>query len=235
MAKHSISVFFPCYNEQDNIEALVRKAWSVLNNLTDDFEIIIINDGSSDNTKAIADKLSHDLNSVRAIHHTQNTGYGGALQSGFKNASKELVFYTDGDGQFDIAELKDILPLIDQCDIVSCYRTNRQDRLLRKINAWAWNRLVCFLFKLKIKDIDCAFKLYKRKIFDDIIILSTGALVDTEILARAAAKGYTIKQTGVRHYPRTAGKSTGANPLVIARAFKELIKLRKKIISSGKD
>ena len=235
MTRHSISVFFPCYNEQDNVESLVRQAWSVLNDIVDDFEIIIVNDGSSDNTKEIADKLVRDLSNVKAVHHTQNTGYGGALQSGFKNATKELVFYTDGDKQFDIGELKDIIHLIDKCDIVSCYRISRQDRILRKLNAWAWNKLVCFLFKLKIKDIDCAFKLYKRKIFDDIIILSSGALVDTEILARAVAKGYTIKQVGVRHFPRTAGKSTGANPLVILKAFKELLKLRNNIISSGKN
>ena len=115
-------------------------------------------------------------------------------------------------------------------DIVSCYRLNRQDGPVRKLNAWCWTKLVCFVFGMKIKDIDCAFKLFKRKIFDDIKMQSTGALIDAEILARAIHKGYTVTQTGVHHYPRTAGAQTGANISVILRAFKELLKLRREIM-----
>ena len=137
----SISVFFPCYNEQDNITGVVEKALVVLEKLNADFEVIIVNDGSSDSTGRIADELAEQNDRVKVVHHPTNLGYGAALQSGFKTAEKELVFYTDGDGQFDIAEMPPLLPLIKQYDIVSCYRLNRQDNLIRKLNGWAWTRL----------------------------------------------------------------------------------------------
>lgn len=222
---YSISVFFPCFNEQAAVETLTRKTLAVLNKLTDDFEVIIVNDGSGDNTAVIAERLAKEIPQVRVIHHPRNLGYGLALRSGFRAATKELVFYTDGDNQFNVEELADILPLIDQYDIVSCYRINRQEGLVRKFNAFCWTRLVCLLFGLKLRDIDCAFKLYHRRIFDDMNLISAGALIDTEVLARAARKGYTIVQRGVRHYPRMAGRPTGANIRVIFRAFRELFHL----------
>ena len=225
----SISVFFPCYNEQENVARTVEQAIRVLETLTGDFEVIIVNDGSSDATGQIADEIVTGNNNVKVVHHPTNLGYGAALQSGFEAATKELVFYTDGDGQFDIEELPPLLPLIAQYDIVSCYRINRQDNLIRKINGWAWTKLVCLLFGMKVRDIDCAFKLYKREIFDKISLGSAGALIDAEILARAVRRGYTVTQRGVHHYPRTAGEQTGANIRVILRAFKELLKLYGKI------
>jgi glycosyltransferase involved in cell wall biosynthesis len=229
----SLSIFFPCYNEQENVTRSVEQAISVLNKLDLDYEIIIINDGSADKTGRIADELSRKNNKIKAVHHPKNLGYGSALQSGFKAASKEFVFYTDGDCQFDLKELPPLLPLMKDYDIVSCYRIKRNDRLIRKINAWCWTKLVCTLFGMKIRDIDCAFKLYRREIFDNIKISSTGALVDTEILARATGKGYKITQKGVHHYPRLAGVQTGANPRVIFHAFKELFRLYKRIRSGS--
>lgn len=226
----SISVFFPCYNERENLEPLVQQALEVLSKTGLDYEIIIIDDGSTDGTGALADALAAANPRIRVIHHPVNKGYGAALQSGFRAASKELVFYTDGDRQFDLKELPPLLPLIEQYDIVSCYRINRQDGWIRRFNGFAWTRLVCLLFHLKLKDIDCSFKLYKRKIFDGMPLVSTGALIDTEVLARAVRKGYTITQVGVRHYPRRAGKATGAELRVIARAFYELFKLRNTIV-----
>jgi glycosyltransferase involved in cell wall biosynthesis len=225
----SISVFFPCYNEQDNITRVVEQALTVLEKLKADFEVIIVNDGSSDGTGQIADELAGQKDRVKVVHHRTNLGYGAALQSGFKAATKELVFYTDGDGQFDINEMPPLLRLMEQYDIVSCYRLNRQDNLIRKINGWCWTKLVCLLFGMKIRDIDCAFKLYKREIFDNIKVVSTGALIDAEILARAVRKGYRVTQQGIHHYPRTAGTQTGANFRVILRAFKELLRLRSQI------
>ncbi|MCP4256700.1 MAG: glycosyltransferase family 2 protein [Planctomycetes bacterium] len=225
----SISVFFPCYNEQDNITGVVEKALAVLEKLGADFEVIIVDDGSSDNTGKIADELADKKERVKAVHHRTNLGYGAALQSGFKAATKELVFYTDGDGQFDINEMPPLLGMMEQYDIVSCYRLNRQDNIIRKINAWCWTKLVCLLFDMKIRDIDCAFKLYKRKIFDNMKLVSTGALIDAEVLARAVSKGYRVVQQGVHHYPRTAGAQTGADLSVILRAFKELFRLWRQI------
>jgi len=227
----SISVFFPCYNEQENVERTVHDALAVLKKLDADFEIVVVDDGSSDDTARIADEIAGRDNRVRVVHHETNLGYGSALQSGFKAATKELVFYTDGDGQFDIGEMPPLLELMEQFDIVSCYRLDRKDPIVRKINAWCWTKLVCLLFRLRIRDIDCAFKLYKREIFDNIELSSTGALIDTEVLARATRKGYSITQRGVHHFPRTAGEQTGANLRVILRAFRELFRLHSKIRS----
>jgi glycosyltransferase involved in cell wall biosynthesis len=229
----SISVFFPCYNEQENVGRTVEKALEVMQQLNADFEVIIVDDGSFDGTGRIADEIAGRDGRVKVVHHPRNLGYGAALQSGFKAATKELVFYTDGDGQFDIKEMPPLLALMEQYDIVSCYRLNRRDPIIRKINGWCWTWLVCLMFGLKIRDIDCAFKLYKREIFDKIELSSAGALIDAEILARATRKGYRITQKGVHHYPRTAGAQSGANLRVILRAFKELFKLQRRIRSGN--
>jgi glycosyltransferase involved in cell wall biosynthesis len=225
----SLSVFLPCYNEQDNVKSTVANALAVLEKLTDDYELIIVNDGSRDNTGKIADSLAAANPRIRVVHHPVNLGYGAALQSGFKAASKKLVFYTDGDGQFDMNELPPLMPLIDEYDIVSCYRINRQDPFMRKVNAFFWTILVNLVFDMHIRDVDCSFKLYKREIFDNIQMKSTGALIDAEVLARAFRKGYTVVQRGVHHYPRKAGVQTGAKLSVIIKAFKELFKLRRQI------
>jgi glycosyltransferase involved in cell wall biosynthesis len=230
---NSISVFFPCYNEQDNINRTVERALAVLQQLGADFEIIIVDDGSSDATGQIADEIVSRDSRVKVVHHPTNLGYGGALQSGFRAATKHLVFYTDGDGQFDMDEMPPLLPLMSEYDIVTCYRLNRQDSLVRKINAWCWTKLVCFLFGMKVRDVDCAFKLYKREIFDNIRMSSSGALIDAEILARAVRRGYRLTQRGVHHYPRVAGKQSGASPRVVLRAFKELFRLYGQVRREG--
>ncbi len=228
----SLSVFFPCYNEQDNVERVVNRSIEILEPLDIDYELIIVNDGSKDRTSQIAHKLAEANSKIKVVDHPTNLGYGAALQSGFRAATKEFVFYTDGDGQFDIAELPPLFDLMNDCDIVSCCRINRQDNFIRKLNAFCWTTLVCMLFKMKLKDIDCAFKLYRRNIFDNMQMKSTGALIDTEILARAVKKGCRIVQRPVHHYPRTAGRQTGAKISVILRAFKELFGLYRQIKKS---
>jgi glycosyltransferase involved in cell wall biosynthesis len=171
---------------------------------------------------------------VRVVHNRPNKGYGGALSAGFKAATKNWIFYTDGDGQFDINELEKVLPLLEQYDIVSCYRIKRQDPLMRKVNAFAWTTLVNLLFRINLRDIDGAFKIYPKPFIDAIEMHATGALIDTEMLAKARARGLSIGQMGVNHYPRTAGQQTGANLKVILRAFRELFKLYGAIKSEGK-
>jgi glycosyltransferase involved in cell wall biosynthesis len=151
------------------------------------------------------------------------------VQSGIRNAKKELVFFTDGDGQFDIGEIQLLLPFIEQNDVVCGYRLDRKDPFMRKLNGWLWTKLVCMLFGMRIRDIDCAFKLFRREVFDGMKLSSAGALISAEILARATRRGLRIAEVGVHHYPRTAGKQTGANPKVILRAFKELFKLYNRI------
>ncbi len=225
----SISVFFPCYNEEANVERTTESALQALRAISDDFEVIIVDDGSRDRTPEIADRLATEHPEVRSVHNNPNLGYGGALQRGFREAAKSWVFYTDGDGQFDFQEIELLLPLMDDYDIISGYRLDRQDPVIRKINAFCWTVLVNLVFGMWLRDIDCAFKIYPRKLFDEIEMESMGALIDAEILARAKRRGYTIGQIGVHHYPRTAGEQSGASLRVIARAFKELFRLRKHI------
>ena len=225
----SLTVFFPCYNEDANVERTTLAALKTCLRLGVDYEIIIVNDGSKDHTGVIADRLATEHPGVRAVHNRPNRGYGGALQRGFREATKDWVFYTDGDGQFDFEEIDKLFPLLQKYDIASAYRLDRKDPAIRKVNAFCWSMLVNTLFRLGLRDIDCAFKLYPRRLFQEIEMKSQGALIDTEILARARRLGYTIGQVGVHHYPRTAGQQTGANIKVIARAFKELLKLRKDI------
>ena len=225
----SITAFFPCYNEEANVERTTLAALKTLARVSDDFEIIIVNDGSKDRTGEIADRLAAEHSRVRAVHNRPNQGYGGALQRGFREASKTWVFYTDGDGQFDFDEIDKLLPLLERYDIASAYRLDRQDSFMRKANAFCWSALVNLLFRMGIRDIDCAFKVYPRTLFDEIEMKSRGALIDTEVLARAQRLGYTVGQVGVHHYPRTAGTQTGATLRVILRAFRELFALRRDI------
>jgi len=225
----SLSIFFPCHNEQENVERVTREALATAGRMAADYEVIIVDDGSTDRTGTIADRLAEEEPCVRAVHHPTDQGYGGALQSGFRAASKEWVFYTDGDGQFDINELPPLFEGVEDWDVVTCYRLNRQDSWTRRLNAWGWNKLVNLLFGLHIRDVDCAFKLFRREIFDHIEMRSLGALIDAEILARAHRAGYRITQQGVHHYPRAAGTQSGANFRVIFRAFWELFQLRGQI------
>ena len=226
--KIPLSVFFPCYNEQENLPMLIEEAVNFLPEVSNDFEIIVVDDGSVDNTLQIAKNFSATNPAIKVVSHEVNLGYGEALKSGFKNATKDFVFYTDGDKQFSILDLKKIIPLMTQPrspGIVSCYRMNRQDSLLRRANGKLWSNLMRILFGLKIKDVDCAFKLYRREIFDKISLKSSGALIDTEVLARASKKGYKIIQYPVLHYPRIYGQSSGGDLKVVFKAFTELLKL----------
>jgi glycosyltransferase involved in cell wall biosynthesis len=225
----SLTIFFPCHNEEDNVERVTRQAVEVGRQVADDLEVIIVDDGSKDRTAEIADRLAAEIPEVRAVHNRPNLGYGGALQRGFREATKNWIFYTDGDGQFDLGEIPRVLPLLEQYDVVSCYRLDRKDSLVRKLNAFAWTTLVNLLFRLKLRDIDGAFKFYPKPFIDAIEMRSMGALIDTEMLAKARNLGLSIGQTGVHHYPRLAGEQSGANIRVVLRAFKELFRLRRHI------
>lgn len=225
----SISAFFPAYNEEANVPTMVERLRAVLPEVAEDYEIIVVNDGSQDRTGAIADELAAADPRVRVVHHPQNRGYGGALKSGFAASRKAYVFFTDGDGQFDVGEIPTLLPFVPQYDVVIGYRIDRAEGGLRRVNAGAWNWLVRRLFGIPSRDVDCAFKLFDRRVFDVVRPEAEGAMISTEILARTVRAGFRIVEVGVHHYPRQHGKPTGANPLVIARAFYELFKLYRKI------
>jgi len=224
----SLSVFFPAYNEEANVERMVLNFNAILPQVADNYEIIIVNDGSKDGTREIADRLVKEDQKVRAVHLEKNQGYGAAVRSGIKACTKEYLFFTDGDGQFDVSQLSLLIPLVSEYDGVIGFRLNRQDPWVRKLNAWAWNRLVRLMFGLKVRDIDCAFKLFHRKVFKVIELESTGAMISTEMLVKIKDKGYRLQEVGVLHSPRLAGKQTGANLRVVLRAFKELFRFHRR-------
>jgi len=227
----SLSIFFPCHNEEANVERVTEAAVRMARRVAADHEIIIVDDGSRDRTGTLAEELARKYpGEVRAVHNHPNQGYGGALQRGFREARKDWIFYTDGDGQFDLEEIDRLIPLLDSHDIVSAYRIDRQDSWLRRLNGAGWSRLVGLVFGMRIRDVDCAFKIYPRRFIESVPLHSRGALIDAEMLARATLAGYRIGQVGVHHYPRTAGASSGGNLRVILRALRELLQLRRRII-----
>ena len=225
-----LSYFFPAHNEEANVAGLVEEALAVLPTLADTFEIIIVNDGSRDRTRAIADELtaSHP-GVVRAVHHAVNRGYGAALRSGFGAARHELVAFTDGDRQFHVADLGRLTARFaraDAPDIVAGYRIKRADPLIRTIYARAYRLANRIFFGLRVTDVDCACKLFRREVLEGISLESEGAFFSAELLIKLLAAGRTIVEVGVPHYPRTAGSPTGARPQVVLRAVRDFWRLR---------
>jgi glycosyltransferase involved in cell wall biosynthesis len=216
----------PAYNEEANIEPQVLDVIAALRPLADDFEVIVVNDGSRDRTGAIVSELATAHPQVRLVEHPSNQGYGAALYSGFTSATKDLVFLTDSDRQFDLDDLRRLLPLLDRADIVAGYRAPRRDPFMRVLNGIGWSTLVTLFFGYTARDIDCAFKLFRREILQIIHLQSRGATFSAEFLVRAKRAGFRIIELGVKHRPRRAGSQTGARPDVILRAFRELFRLR---------
>ncbi len=226
---NSLSIFFPFYNEEANIKRVTQNALDIAGQVANRFEVILVNDGSRDRTGALADQLAQRHPEVRAVHNNPNLGYGRAVRRGLDEAKMDWVFFSDGDGQFDLGELPKLLALLSECDMPVGYRIDRADPFMRKANAYCWGTLVRALFGIKVRDIDCAFKLIPRSLLDSTTFESNGALISTELLAKATYAGLRIGEVGVHHYPRVAGEQTGANLRVIAKAFRELFKLHRKI------
>ena len=229
----SISVILPAYNEEDNVVKLLERAKAVLERLTADYEIIVVNDGSTDQTAERVRRLAASDPSILLIEHPANRGYGAAIKSGLRTASRSLVFFTDSDLQFDLSEIDNLLAWIGRYSIVIGYREERRDPLPRRLMSWGWGALIRFLFKLNIQDIDCAFQLFRREVFEKISIDSIGAFVNSEILIRAKNKGFTSKELPVSHSPRELGVPRGAQPRLIYRACRELLKLYRELKSEA--
>ena len=225
----SISVAMPAYNEAENIAAMVEDVIQVLDTLTDDYEVIVVDDGSRDGTAEVVKSLEERYPVVRLVQHQVNQGYGAAVFSGLASATRELVFFTDSDRQFDLREIEKLLAHIDQADLVVGYRAPRRDPFMRKLNGWGWSGLVTLLFGYTARDIDCAFKLMRRKVITRLQdeVQSRGATFSAEFLVRAKRAGFRIREVPLRgHRPRVAGSPTGARLDVILRAFKELLQFR---------
>ena len=224
---HSISVVIPSYNEAPNVGKAVESAVAAIEKITPDYEIIVVDDGSRDGTPDVLKGLLPRFPKLRAVRNQPNRGYGGALRRGFEEATKELILFAPADNQFDFEESPRLLALIDEgADIASGHRAERNDPLIRRLNALGWNTAIRLLFGFLSHDIDCGFKVFKRSILARVPLYSTGAMIDTELLAGAKARAFVIKDTPVTHLPRTAGKPTGANLRVILRAFRDLFRFR---------
>lgn len=217
-----LSIFFPFWNEEENIESVVEKAIPIAKRVATKYEIIMVDDGSSDATFEKAEALAKKYPHLRIISHSPNRGYGAALKSGFESAQYKYVVFNDGDGQFDFAEVVKFVDKIDGCDIVIGYRKKRQDQFIRHLLMYMLKIWDYIFFRFYFKDIDCGFKMFKKEALEKIMPLrSEGAMITTEILAKSKRKKLKIRQVEVTHYPRKYGSPTGANLPVIVRAILE--------------
>lgn len=227
MKIEEISFFTPAWNEEAHVGATVKKVDRILKRLAKKYEIIVINDGSKDKTGEIADRLAKENKHIRVIHHLENRGYGEALKSGFYNARYEWITFIDADGQFDFSEITKFFEKKDQAEIIAGYRLNRQDPWLRKLFGWGWTMIANLLLGIKVRDVDCGFKLIRKKVIDIVPRLASkrGAMISPELLAKAKKAGFGIAEVGVHHYPRKEGKQSGIDLDVIFRSFYDLGKL----------
>jgi len=222
IARPRVSFVLPSYNEETNIVKVLDETIRAASRLCSEFEIVVVDDGSIDQTADLVRRAASQEPSIKLVSHGTNRGYGEALRSGFGAATHDYVFFTDADNQFDINELELLLVWADKADVVAGYRKVRRDPAVRRFNAWGWNRLVRWLFYVPVRDIDCAFKLFRREALQRIEIESRGAMINTEIMVKLARNGCTIVEVGVSHFPRVAGAPQGAKVRVIARAMREV-------------
>ncbi|HEV8545812.1 MAG TPA: glycosyltransferase family 2 protein [Candidatus Limnocylindrales bacterium] len=231
-----LSYFFPAHNEEANLRGLVKEALETLPALAEAFEIVVVNDGSRDATGSIADELTAaHPGTVRAVHHPTNLGYGAALLSGFRAARHEFVAFTDGDRQFRVADLgllTERMAAADAPDVVVGYRIKRADPFVRIVYAKAYRFANRIWFGLRVRDVDCACKLFRRAALEGIAVESGGAFFSAELLIKLNVAGRKIAEVGVPHHPRTAGSPTGAKPSVVLRAVRDFWLLRLRMWSN---
>ena len=218
-----IAVALPAYNEAESLPRTVPPVVAALRQVTDDFEIVVVDDGSRDRTAEVVRELSQKYPEVRLVQHPVNLGYGAAVWTGITSGQKEFIFYTDADGQFDITELKRLVPYTGEYDMIIGYRAPRRDPPKRLVFAFGWKVFVTTLFGYVARDIDCAFKLFRREVLDHVYVESRGAAFSAELLIKTRDRGFRIKELPVTHLPRKAGRPTGDRPDVIVRAFREMI------------
>ena len=222
-----LSIVLPCHNEAENVQAMVRDACEAAERVADSYEVLVVDDGSTDDTLTIARQVETIVPGVRVVAHESNRGYGGAVRSGFGAATMPWVFLVDADRQFDLRQLDDFVPSARDHDMIVGHRVHRADPLVRRAAARAWNILVGNLFHLPVSDVDCAFKLIRRDLLDTFELTAEGAMVSTELMVRSIRAGARIEERDVVHMRRTAGRQSGLSPRVVARAFRELAVTRR--------
>jgi glycosyltransferase involved in cell wall biosynthesis len=231
----SLSIFFPCYNDAGTIGSLVLLAFRVAEWLTDDYEVIVIDDMSTDNSRAILEGLQPRYPRLKVVYHESNKGYGGALKTGIAAAGKEFVFYTDGDGQYDVLELVRLAERMnDGVDVVNGYKVNRADAWFRRLVGFIYNKTVRFAFGIKMRDIDCDFRLMRRTIFERVSLESDTGVICTEMMKKIQDQGYTVVDVPVHHFHRLYGASQFFTGTHLARSLWALAKYWRKIRRSNK-
>lgn len=222
-----LSTFFPAFNEEKNIGLVIEGADSVLKDLAlKGYEMIVINDGSSDDTASVVDNLKKKYPNLSLITHLVNKGYGAALKTGFENSKYSWVAFTDGDGQFDFTEINKFLVQVEQADLILGYRLNRADSLLRRVYTFGWSMLARILLGLTLKDYSCGFKLIKKEVYQAVSPLEGEEKVtQIELLVKAKRLGFRFAEVGVHHYPRKFGTPTGAKIKVVVKSVIDLFKL----------
>ena len=227
----SISAFFPAFNDEGSIARLIHEALEVLSRITDDYEVIVVNDGSDDGTAVVLDELANELPRLRVIHHPNNRGYGGALRSGFENGAKDLIFYTDGDGQYDVREITKLIPLMTEgVDVVNGYKIKRSDSRRRIVLGEIYKFLARRMFDLPIRDVDCDFRLMRREAIQGVTLTAESGVVCTEMVYKLHAAGYKFAETPVNHYPRLHGQSQFFTLRRVARTGYDFFKLWLKLV-----
>ena len=228
-----LSVFFPAYNDSGTIASLVIAAVQTAGTLTPDFEVLVIDDGSTDSTAQVIDELARVYPQVRAIHHQQNRGYGGALRTGFSSATKDLVFYTDGDAQYDPREMTRLWEKMGPgVDLVNGYKISRSDPLHRVVIGRIYHHTVKTLFGLKVRDVDCDFRLMRRSIFDRVRLEKSSGVICLEMMKKITDAGFSIVEVPVHHYHRAYGKSQFFNFRRLARTAVDVFKLWRELVLS---
>ena len=219
-------MFFPAYNDGGTIGSMVLMAVRTLKEITDDFEVIVVNDGSKDYTPDVLSTLSEQISQVKIIPHNGNQGYGAALITGFSNCTKDLIFYTDGDAQYDVREMKELLSqLNDDIDWVNGYKISRSDPLHRKIIGRIYHYLVKFTFGIRLRDVDCDFRLIRRKVFDKVHLKSQSGVICVEMIKKFQMAGFKVTEVPVHHFFRAYGKSQFFNFPRVSRVVVNLIQL----------
>ncbi len=229
-----LSVVLPAHNEADNVEPVIRGGLAALDGIVEPLEFVVVDDGSTDGTWDVLSDLAAIEPRVRPVRHRSNLGYGAALTTGLRAARHDLVFFTDADRQFDLGELPGLLERSGGADVIAGYRSPRRDPGLRRLNARAWSVLVNALYGLGVRDPNCAYKLFHRRVLDSIDIQSQGALVNTEILAQVRGAGFRIEEVPVSHYPRLTGRQSGGRLDVILRAGLELLWHHRRLRASAR-
>lgn len=231
-----ITVFFPAFNDEKTIGALVSQALDLLPTLTHDYEVVVVNDGSVDSTQEVLEELARGSKHLKLVTHERNLGYGAALRSGFNNASKGLIFYTDGDGQYDVLEMPKLLLLMTKDrEVVNGYKISRSDAAYRKIAGAIYNRLARVLFSLPIRDVDCDFRLIKRSAIRSIDLTSSGGAICIELIYKLRRSGCAFAETPVHHYPRAHGRSQFFTPRRVARTVRDFCMLWLRLVALGRE